>query len=76
MKCNVSPLDAAIRAGLGLVLLLSPLLEWRIYPYNYFGLVLFLTGAAGYCPLYSIASSLFPRFDAAHRQALELDHRR
>lgn len=65
MKCNVSPLDAAIRAGLGLILLLSPLLDFRIYPYNYLGLVLFLTGAAGYCPLYSIANALF-RVSSAH----------
>jgi hypothetical protein len=65
MKCNVSPLDAAIRAGLGLILLLSPLLDFRIYPYNYLGLVLFLTGAAGYCPLYSLANALF-RASPAH----------
>lgn len=60
MKSNVSPPDAAIRAGLGLLLLLSPLLDFRLYPYNYLGLVLFVTGAAGYCPLYSIAHALFP----------------
>jgi hypothetical protein len=73
MKCNVSPLDAAIRAGLGLVLLLSPLLDFRIYPYNYLGLVLFVTGAAGYCPLYSIANVLFSA-PAAHRDKRSSAH--
>jgi hypothetical protein len=60
MKCNVNPLDAGIRAGLGLLLLASPLLNLATYPYNYFGLVLILTAVVGSCPLYSLFSALSP----------------
>jgi hypothetical protein len=61
MTNNVAPLDQAIRAGVGLFLLASPLLELRTYPFNLLGLVLVGTALAGYCPLYSALSWLSPR---------------
>jgi hypothetical protein len=70
MKCNVSPIDAGIRAGLGLLLLSSPLLELKTYPYNYFGLVLIVTALAGYCPLYSAFKRRSAGAGIAERHAL------
>jgi hypothetical protein len=61
MKCNMVPLDAAIRVGLGLALVASPLLELGTYPYSLLGLVPLLTGLVGYCPLYSAARALTPQ---------------
>lgn len=60
MKYNVNPIDAGIRAGLGLLLLSSPLLNLGTYPYNYLGLVLIVTALVGYCPLYSVFTALLP----------------
>jgi hypothetical protein len=60
MKCNVNPVDSSIRAGVGLLLLASPLLEISTYPYNYLGLVLITTATVGYCPLYSLISAVLP----------------
>lgn len=60
MKCNMSPLEAGIRSGLGLALLASPLLNLDTYPANWFGSVLVATGIASYCPLYSVLRALFP----------------
>lgn len=60
MKCNMSPLDAGIRSGLGLALLASPLLNLNTYPANWLGLVLIATGIASYCPLYSLLRAVVP----------------
>ena len=59
MKINVTPLDAAIRSGLGLLLLSSPLLGYHTYPYNVFGVVLIATGLTSFCPLYAAIRGLF-----------------
>lgn len=56
MKANVTLFDRTLRFGAGLFLLASPLLELRTYPFNLLGLVLLVTGAAGYCPLYRLLS--------------------
>jgi len=61
MSCNVAPIDQAVRAGLGMFLLASPLLNLHTYPFNLLGLVLMATGVAGYCPLYSALRWLAPR---------------
>jgi Inner membrane protein YgaP-like, transmembrane domain len=50
---SLVPLDRAARAGLGLLLLASPLLELETYPYNLFGIVLLGTAFASFCPLYA-----------------------
>jgi len=60
MKCNMSPLEAAIRSGLGLFLLASPLLNLDTYPANWLGLVLMATGVASFCPLYAAGRALVP----------------
>lgn len=60
MKCNMSPLDAGIRSGLGLALLASPLLDLNTYPLNLLGLVLIATGLASFCPLYVVLRALVP----------------
>jgi hypothetical protein len=57
MKSNVTPLDGAIRGGLGMLLLTSPLLNVHSYPYNFLGLVLVAT-SFGWCPLYALGRSL------------------
>jgi hypothetical protein len=54
MKTNVTPLDRGARAGLGMLLLLTPLLELPTFPYNLIGIVPLVTGLAGICPLYSL----------------------
>ena len=58
MKTNVTPLDAGIRSGLGLLLLSSPLLGFHTYPYNLFGVVLIATGLTSFCPIYSAVRGL------------------
>lgn len=60
MKCNVHPIDTAVRAGGGLFLLATPLLDVRTYPYNLLGLVPIVTGIIGYCPLYAAVRALLP----------------
>jgi hypothetical protein len=57
MKPNVVLAERTIRLGLGMLLLASPLLEFRTYPFNLLGLVLIVTAAVGYCPLYGLLSS-------------------
>jgi len=59
MKTNITPLDAGIRSGLGLLLLSSPLLGFHTYPYNLFGAVLIATGLASFCPIYAAIRGLF-----------------
>jgi hypothetical protein len=54
MKCNMSPLEAGIRAGVGMFLLASPLLNLHTYPLSLLGIVLIATGTASVCPLYSV----------------------
>lgn len=61
MKSNVVLADRSARMGLGMLLLASPLLELPTYPFNLVGLVLMLTAAVGYCPLYSVLSVFKPR---------------
>ena len=56
MKTNVVLFERTIRFGLGLLLLASPLLEFHTYPFNLLGLLLLVTGASGFCPLYGIFS--------------------
>jgi hypothetical protein len=58
MTHNLYPLDAGIRAGIGLFLLASPLLRLETYPYNLLGLVLIATALVRYCPFYSLGSAL------------------
>jgi len=65
MKANVIVPDRTARVALGMLLLVSPLLELRTYPFNLLGLVLLATGAIGYCPLYGMVSSIFPKRGAA-----------
>jgi hypothetical protein len=60
MNCNVNPIDGGIRAGLGLLLLASPLLDLPTFPYNYLGLVLIVTAVVGYCPVYSGVRAVVP----------------
>jgi hypothetical protein len=60
MTSNVAPIDQAVRAGLGMFLLASPLLELHTYPFNLLGVVLIATGTVGYCPLYAAFRSLVP----------------
>jgi hypothetical protein len=60
MKPNVILAERSTRMGLGAVLLASPLLELPTYPFNLLGLVLMVTAAAGYCPLYGLLSSFRP----------------
>jgi Protein of unknown function (DUF2892) len=60
MKANVVVLDRTIRMGLGMLLLASPVLELPTYPFNLLGLVLIVTAAFGYCPLYGLFSALKP----------------
>lgn len=71
MKSNVVLADRSIRMGLGMLLLASPLLELPTYPFNLIGLVLVLTAAVGYCPLYGVLSALKPseRHAAARSKA-------
>lgn len=54
MKSNVVLIDRAARVGFGMLVLASPLLEIRSYPFNLLGLVLLATGFVGYCPLYAL----------------------
>jgi len=68
MKTNVVLVDRTVRMGLGMLLLASPLLELHTYPYNLLGLVLIVTSAVGYCPLYRVVSGLLPRSSASHGQ--------
>ena len=60
MKPNVVLVERSARMGLGSLLLASPLLELPTYPFNLLGLVLIVTAAAGYCPLYGLLSSFRP----------------
>jgi hypothetical protein len=61
MKPNVVVAERTIRVGLGMLLISSPLLEIRSYPFNLLGLVLIVTGGIRYCPLYSVFSALRPK---------------
>jgi hypothetical protein len=70
MKANVVLFDRTIRIGLGMLLLASPLLELRSYPFNLLGLVLVATALVGYCPVYGIFAALTSRRPAAPRLAL------
>ncbi len=60
MTCNVHPLDAGLRAGAGMFLLASPLLNFATYPYNVVGLVLIASGVASFCPVYAALRALLP----------------
>jgi len=60
MKTNLVPLDAAIRSGVGLFLLASPLVNLPTYPYNLLGIVLLATGTVSFCPLYAAVRFLLP----------------
>lgn len=59
MKSNMVPMDAAIRSGVGMLLLTSPLIGFDTYPYNLAGIVLLVTGVFSYCPLYSAFHAVF-----------------
>jgi hypothetical protein len=69
MTSNVTPIDQTVRVGAGLFLLASPLLELHTYPFNLLGIVLMVTGIAGYCPLYSAFRSLLPREQVKYARA-------
>jgi hypothetical protein len=60
MTSNVHPLDAGLRAGAGMFLLASPLLNFATYPLNFLGLVLVASGVASFCPLYGALRALLP----------------
>ena len=64
MKANVVLVDRTFRAGLGMLLLASPLLELHTYPFNLLGLILVATAAVGYCPLYWVVSAVLPKHEA------------
>lgn len=70
MKTNVVLADRTIRMALGMLVLASPLLELPTYPYNLVGLVLIVTAAFGFCPLYAALSLLNPKPRATHAKAL------
>jgi hypothetical protein len=53
MNTNVAPFDRALRSGLGMLLVLSPLLELNTFPYSLLGIVPLVTGVGGFCPLYA-----------------------
>jgi hypothetical protein len=57
MKSNIVLAERTIRIALGMLLLASPLLELPTYPFSLLGLVLIVTAAAGYCPLYGLMSA-------------------
>jgi Protein of unknown function (DUF2892) len=73
MKRNVSLVDRTVRFGVGMGLLATPLLELPTYPVNLLGVVLVLTAAAGYCPIYGLLSVLRPR---EREQSRRLSHSR
>jgi Protein of unknown function (DUF2892) len=56
MKQNIVLGERTARFGLGMFLLASPVLELPTYPYSLLGIVLIVTGLAGYCPLWSVLS--------------------
>lgn len=58
MKANLVLVQRTARLGIGMVLLASPVLELRTYPYNLLGLVLVATAFAGWCPLYALFGAL------------------
>ena len=53
-KSNVVPGERGARAGLGFLLLASPLLELNTYPINLLGIVLLATAFSGFCPVYRL----------------------
>jgi hypothetical protein len=54
MTINVSHLERAVRVWLGMMLLATPLLELRTYPYSLIGLIPLVTGFIGFCPIYRL----------------------
>ena len=70
MKANVVLFERTIRFGLGLLLLASPLLEVHTYPFNLLGVVLLVTGASGFCPLYGIFSAGPGKYSSAAKLRL------
>ncbi len=60
MKCNITPLDAAIRCGVGWFLIITPLLNLHTYPFSLLGIIPVITGLVGYCPLYGAVRVLLP----------------
>jgi hypothetical protein len=73
MKQNVVLAERTARFGLGMLLLASPLLELKTFPFNLLGIVLIATAALGYCPLYAVLFSLRPKRTPAH-EALQAHH--
>lgn len=69
MKCNLTPIDTAVRGGLGLALVASPLLNFHTQPYNWLGLIPIGTAFLSFCPLYAAFRAAFPREDSARRSA-------
>jgi hypothetical protein len=53
MKTNEGTLDRALRVLVG-VLLIGMAVAGVVGPWGYIGIVPLLTGAVGYCPLYSL----------------------
>ena len=56
MQTNVVLFERTLRVGVGALLLASPLLELRTYPFSLLGLVLIATGVVGVCPVYRLLS--------------------
>ncbi|HTQ04718.1 MAG TPA: DUF2892 domain-containing protein [Polyangiaceae bacterium] len=61
MSFNVAPIDQAIRIGLGLFVVATPVLDLHTYPYSLLGLVLMGTGLVGFCPIYAALRALVPQ---------------
>jgi hypothetical protein len=61
MKKNLVDLERGLRAGVGLFLLATPILELKTYPYNLFGVVLMATAVAGFCPIYAAILAIVPK---------------
>jgi hypothetical protein len=70
MKTNMLPIEAGIRALVGMLLLASPLLDLPTFPFNLIGIVLVATGVVSYCPLKAIGKKLgHPRLSTPSRSA-------
>jgi hypothetical protein len=65
MKKNIAYLDRALRAGAGLFLLATPILNLETYPYNLFGIVLMATALVGFCPIYAVILPFVPKKHSA-----------
>jgi hypothetical protein len=54
MKVNIATLERTARMWAGMMILATPLLELDTSPYHLLGLIPFVTGFVGFCPLYAL----------------------